>query len=159
MFKKRYKTQRSATTRKLTDELDHSTFAQRLRHLTSQAFISTNITTPINFTEDTLTTNAKQLSSPQSIAQAKNLPYDSKGAAYYICSVIVVYALAIVLLVVSLTKRKRKDHYQPANQRSTNDDYYVNIKKDPSLESSGNRFENIFKLEKFLIRINLEYLQ
>ena len=51
--------------------------------------------------------------------------YDSKGAAYYICSVILVYALAIVLLVISLARRKRKDQYQPASQRSNGDDYYV----------------------------------
>ena len=81
----------------------------------------------------------KQPTPQQSVAQSKSPAYDSKGAAYYICSVIVVYALAITLLVASLTKRKRKDQYQAANQHSTSEDYYVNIQKDWTLESSSNR--------------------
>ncbi|ESO05755.1 hypothetical protein HELRODRAFT_171423 [Helobdella robusta] len=61
--------------------------------------------------------------------------YDSKGAAYYICSVIIVYALAIVLLIVSLARRKKKDQYRPANQRSNSEEYYIKIR---DLEKSIN---------------------
>lgn len=135
----------------------HSTFAQNAVSLTTIEY--TNLLDILSNSSYGIHTNlsnaslpqttAKQLSSQQSIAQSKPPPYDSKGAAYYICSVIVVYALAIVLLVVSLTKRKRKDQYQPANQRSTTEDYYVNIQRDWSLESSGTRF---FGIDKYKIQ-------
>lgn len=85
---------------------------------TTQEYVSIFGTSPQPHLTSPEVSNRTTLSQPRT-------SYDSKGAAYYICSVILVYALAIVLLVISLARRKRKDQYQPASQRSNGDDYYV----------------------------------